>query len=416
MPSWRSRIVCGAAVITLLSAGCDPSTSTSPSSGSANRTEDPSRSVAVLPEFAWEKIELPDADGAFVTGLATDGRVAVLIGFTFDPTIESELDMFGSAVWTSSDGREWRRDRLTSAFERSRMMAATAGGPGFVAAALLGVCFPHGCSGLPPNGGTVVWTSRDGTTWDRLPGPTGLENGAVWDMTRTSSGLIAVGYEPDPDKPEDLYEGPATKGAIWTSPDGSTWTAMAGLPEAEQLTKVWTVGSVLYAVGGSQDGLVAWSSQDGTIWRSIASSDERWIDVADVAGDAERLVAVGSDSDVDGGLMGIVYLSDDGATWERTPTQDAFRQAEMQRVLHTDLGFFALGTESGRPDDLPALIWHSPDGSTWTRHDGPAGWDRLQPDNAYRVFDGLLVHGFALDEFGNAGSDRTPEVWYTPLP
>ena len=66
----------------------------------------------------------------------------------------------------------------------------------------------------------VVFTSPDGLAWSRVPDPEGVFGGPGWQgmhaVTAGGPGWVAVGYD---DSGEDW------NAAVWTSPDGVTWTA-----------------------------------------------------------------------------------------------------------------------------------------------------------------------------------------------
>jgi len=94
------------------------------------------------------------------------------------------------------------------------MSSVTAGGPGLVAV---------GGDGLHQSGHAAVWTSVDGITWSRVPHDEAVFGGAgeQWMGTVTAGGpgLVAVGW--------DLAFPWDSVAAVWTSPDGVTWSRVS---------------------------------------------------------------------------------------------------------------------------------------------------------------------------------------------
>jgi hypothetical protein len=85
----------------------------------------------------------------------------------------------------------------------------------------------------------AVWTSVDGLTWTRVPHNEavfgGPSNQSMLDVVVGGPGLIAVGY---------AHDGVDRDAAVWTSPDGLTWTrvphdeATFGGPEIETMNGI----------------------------------------------------------------------------------------------------------------------------------------------------------------------------------
>lgn len=152
-----------------------------------------------------------------------------------------------------------------------------AGGPGFVA-----VGVRHGgFSGtlpfaqeiltgsfrglLPGRSQGVIWTSRDGLVWTRVPEErvpeTGREGARLYAVATGGSGLVAVGFRDVAGQVDPV---------VWTSPDGETWSAAADLEQTLQATgrqamfDVIEGGPGLVAAGG--DGFS--EGADAVIWTS----------------------------------------------------------------------------------------------------------------------------------------------------
>jgi hypothetical protein len=163
-------------------------------------------------------------------------------------------------VWTSSDGFTWSRvphDETVFDVEGSqRMNSVTVGGPGLVAVGSDEIdpyAFPNGYAM-----DAAVWTSSDGFTWSRVP-----HNDAVFDA------VVAFGVAGGAEMTSVTVGGPGLVAvgeahgfaAVWTSPDGITWSPVFRAERVVQLgdrfeiavTRMSSVvagGPGLVAVGG----------------------------------------------------------------------------------------------------------------------------------------------------------------------
>jgi len=148
----------------------------------------------------WNNVPTPPMHA--ITESPDGGLVAV--GAMLDQAGEST-----AAVWTSQDGRTWERvDPTSPAFGQKTAMAdITWGSDGYVAV------------GVEDDTTPAIWTSPDGHTWTRVdisdqPFDVISSLGAVAPL---EAGYITVG-------PSLMYgDGNARRITVWTSPDGTTW-------------------------------------------------------------------------------------------------------------------------------------------------------------------------------------------------
>ena len=186
------------------------------------------------------------------------------------------------------------------------MLGVTGGGPGLVAV---------GVDALGGDAAAAVWTSPDGITWSRVPHDEAIFGGlqGMFGVTGGGLGLVAVGVGDDNDA------------AVWTSPDGTTWSrvphdeAIFGGDDFQVMLAVTGAGPGLVAVGqdwsgGNADAAV-WTSPDGTTWSRVPHDEA----IFGGAGDQEMLsvtvggpglVAVGNDG-------GQAAIGDDGSGGDR---------------------------------------------------------------------------------------------------
>ena len=204
----------------------------------------------------------------------------------------------GAQVWTSVDGLTWNRFPLppeASPYPETdgAMTSVTSGGPGLVAVGFTGRDPEEGCN-------AAVWTSPDGFTWSRVPHDEAVFGGAVmFDVTAGGPGLVAVGTAGN-----DAIGGIGTSAAVWTSPDGFTWTrvphdADAFGGEGLSMNAVTSVGSQLVAVGGyghddtgASPTSFAWTSVDGLTWTRV-EPDGRGGRMHGAVATGQKVVAVG---------------------------------------------------------------------------------------------------------------------------
>jgi hypothetical protein len=354
-----------------------------------------------------------------------------------------------------------------ASFNGTDMYAVTAGGPGLVAVGANGLEYYTlegdadlgGYEGEAPvgTGDAVVWTSPDGFTWTRVPHDVdtfgGVGGQQMFGVTVGGPGLVAVGR----DGPVADGEGSA---AVWTSPDGFTWSRVphddaifGGLGE-QRMISVTAGASGLVAVGfdrpakQGEGNAVVWTSPDGFVWsrvphdEAVFGGDSRQIMLSVTTG-GPGLVAVGTDGysyqdDDDYQHVEIpdelaadaaVWTSPDGFTWSRVPHDDAIfgglGEQRMEGVTAGGPGLVAVGSVTGELVGryaFDAAVWTSPDGFAWSRvpHDEdvfatsgeqyPAGAHEEQMLSVTAGGPGLVAVGF--DSVDDCGWDSA--VWTSP--
>ncbi len=214
------------------------------------------------------------------------------------------------------------------------------------------------------DGDAAVWTSPDGITWTRVPHDETVFGGAnsqtMWDVTVGGPGLVAVGW----DGQGILDDNPDVDAAIWTSLDGVTWSRVPHDEAVFGAAFMWSVtagGPGLVAVGWTGDGDIP--DQNAAVLTSV-----------------------------------------DGITWSKVPHDEAvFGGSVMSSVTVGGPGLVAVGQTEGYWTDTDAVVWTSVDGITWSRvaHDetifgGP------QRQTMYDV----IVGGPGLVAVGRDGDER----------
>jgi len=250
------------------------------------------------------------------------------------------------------------------------MESVVSGGPGLVAV---------GWAALGRDIDAAVWTSRDGTSWTRVPHDEAVLGGAggraMSSVAAGTSGLVAVGWD---------ASGGDQDAAVWTSPDAISWSrvshdeAVFGGAGAQWIFNLTAGGPGLVAVGwdvsGGDADAAVWTSPDGISWTRV-SHDEA---VFGGAGDQEMLsviaggpglVAVGWDSS-GGDQDAAVWTSSDGVSWSRVSQDEAVlggeSDQEMVSVIVDGPGLVAVGWDTSGGDQ-DAAVWSSEDGISWSR-------------------------------------------------
>ena len=267
-----------------------------------------------------------------------------------------------AAVWTSTDGLAWARAGSLGRTGDQRMTAVTSVGRDLVAV------------GSERSGGdtdAAVWRSEDGSTWGRVEGAASGLHGAG-DQTMqvvvvAAPGLVAAGSD---------ASGADLDVAVWASEDGSGWRRRTlPLPGAQQVRDATTLEEDLFLVGSSTaaDGdldAAVWVRTGGA-WRTIdgdalgGPGDQQ---IEAIVSGAFGLVAVGW-SDADGDVDAAVWTSDDGGRWDRVANTALADEGDQSMSSVTSAGttLVAGGSSSVAGGSSDVAIWLSSDGAHWER-------------------------------------------------
>jgi hypothetical protein len=346
-------------------------------------------SVAPSESSGAEWALITDADLRLQNGEMQDvtagGPGFVAVGGAWDDT--SQLPVAG--IWTSPDGRDWRRIVLDGDAGTGHINAIARIGEGFVAVG------SHCCPDR-----AAVWTSTDGETWERAPEQESFAGAAMTAVTEWAGGIVAVGCEAE-------LECGGT--AIWTSHDGATWERVvtpSELASVGHLSDITASGSVLVAVGTGDPFApgppAVFVSLDGETW-TRAEVPAVAVSLAAVTAGRDVIVAAGATSESNGSpTTSVVLISADGAAWEavQSPT---FRNARIADVgIALDGVVLVGGTEDGA--GAAAAAWMSSDVRGWDRDTpGPPGSMEAVATGP----DGLVV---AVGRVAD-GETTSPGVW-----
>ena len=193
-----------------------------------------------------------------------------------------------TVVYRSDDGEHWERLAIPGAADT--YASSVAGGPGGYVA-----------SGNAGDGGSVMWVSRDGRTWERTAREAmGAGGAGVIDPQADGEGWVALGSNVLPP-------------VLLRSTDGIAWTATGIEATTEAYADRLVAGRFgLIALGGQGScgplgscgsGVVAWWSGDGGRWTRLR------LDPEDANGGAAVVAA---------GDHGFIQIDGANARWSST--------------------------------------------------------------------------------------------------
>ena len=213
-------------------------------------------------------------------------------------------------------------------------------------------------------GPQAIWTSPTGLTWTlaathgispQLPGD------SVWVITKTADGFLAAGTG----TANGASDGTA-QAVIWTSRDGVTWQRMTaaqlGLAGPGETVRnisyaTWhgnatvisgTVSSSTGARGGTTYDAAWLSTNDGAAWTRVTIPADHGAGTA-ITGlgfDGSGLIAVRPGRTASGAADGVAYFSPNGQVWQYSATIDPAGGWTPGLVKGSDFGFVVTGTSA----------------------------------------------------------------------
>jgi hypothetical protein len=321
------------------------------------------RGVVVIGEVAGDAAIWTTVDGDSYEAVALD-RLAFPSGSVLADVVVTPNGFVvvgeaggGAAGWLSPDGRRWFRTDLADGSVVDVVIVGELGVTAFGR----------------DRGSLATWVSFDGASWRRVPG-----GPAVFDRAGPAR---VVGAADDGDGFLAVVDRDGVAEA-WSSPDGRVWEVAAaagsdllpgaGPPRPEALLGA---GSTAVAVGAvadpDGDDAAVWTSLAGAPWERAGTSEavfggdgaQAVLAVAQLGAD---LVAVGTDTDVEGDVDAVLWSTGAGGRWQRSPgsADDGLAGAGAQHavdVAATRDGALVVGWEEG-PEGVRAASWQLVDG------------------------------------------------------
>jgi photosystem II stability/assembly factor-like uncharacterized protein len=367
-----------------------PSAVDQPTPGPESPVASPSTqppSATPLPSIVIEPASVPGSNPASATvDIVPGGDGLVAIGFD---------GAFGSILWTSEDGTTWR-DVTPGSFVSVGMadvLRTTDGGL---------VAVGRGDTINVDAEAAAAYLSEDGLAWRQVTDSPGLRGQLIRAIEASDGTIVAVGGVPGEDA-----------AGFWRSPDaGETWERVGDDLPGSFLWSIAEGGPGFVAVGWRRtpDPTAAvWTSPDGGTWTLVpgqqAPPGTELVDVLALEGGG--LVAVGSAFDGSGAF---ILHSDDGFGWTAAAVEGDLGGAGLRDVVETPIGLVAVG---GSGTD--AVAWHSTDaGRTWSLLADPV------PDayftSASVIDGGLVLTGATQTGTLETGIDSRAAAWTVSLP
>jgi hypothetical protein len=304
----------------------------------------------------WTELANLTADGLGVPAAfakSDDHYLAVGFGRPSPDSFDYE-----GVVWRSADGLIWEQIPRGPTPLTGLMSSLTFGQSKFVAAGLNGFCMECGRDASAYIGSTL-WTSADGSGWRPISDAASFEHAIVTALIATDDLYVAAGlealHEPVPPPTGDSGGDSNTRGRVWLSGDGQSWT-MASLPKIDGVQALVESGGKLLAIGDRDYSAVLLRSEDGHDWTEINSGV---VEPIAIASSPSGFVVFGS-----GGLDAVV-VSNNGVDWSAPVVDDEWNDSMMAVAWVSDR-YVALGrTDNG------AASWESVDGLAWYRITAP---------------------------------------------
>ena len=248
----------------------------------------------------------------------------------------------------------------------------------------------------------ALWTSRNGTAWRLVGGSRGAPVGAFVDLATTSTGLLALAFQPGP-------RGLAT--TVWASRRGN-WLPLAHLgPGIATALCAGPHGVVAVAAATQESGsrIKVWSRPPKRPWSAEPEIVASRAGVSRCADGPNGTVLVGSDEN----QAAVSWRrARPGEPWVKSQVGSSAPRTEILDVIREGSGFLATGT-SGQRGQADLAIWRSADGARWSRL-GEADPISLEP--GYQAGVGIVKLGAGVVVVGQHGAGNagiwvgTPQV------
>ena len=254
---------------------------------------------------------------------------------------------------------------------------------------------PAGWVAIGTTAPEAIWTSRNGLSWTLAAahGITPQQPGdQVFVLTAAADGFLAAGQAQAP--------GGTTQAVIWTSRDGVTWQRMTaaqlGLAAPGQ-----SVPSISWAASAGHDTVISgplgsgqwgtWLSTDGgSTWTQVTVPVDHGAQdtISGLASDGSGLITVRPGTAGDG----IAYFSPNGRTWQYAATLGAARGFRDMVVKGSGYGFVVTGTDAAGND---VAYTSTGTGTTWrpTGLLGPAASYASMPAATVGTGDTVIAAG-----------------------
>jgi hypothetical protein len=335
----RRRIRIGQWLIASVVLGCSPAPSPSPPVTAPPVPAD----VVAWPDISWFPVEMADeagpGDGEQIAAVTSGAEGFVAVGYRDAGGVSDGL------IWHSTDGETWEEAGPADELGHVELVDVAPAPDGYVAMGVGSL----GAANERPH--VVFFRSMDGRSWMRLGDLPGSADTYPGSVTGGAGGVLAAGSDADGGT------------ALWRSIDGRTFERVnVDVTQGTDVTDPRAIAGGYLALGSSIEAPKLLRSADGIAWRAtpIDASDEV-LAVRVVPGDwgivVQGLWAGECSPNAACASQAVAWWSGDGSAWARLPV-DGSPVASGASVI-VPAGRHGLVAVDG------ASAWASPDGWAW---------------------------------------------------
>lgn len=293
-----------------------------------------------------------------------------------------------SAAWFSATGRDWQQAKTSlDGFDTHGIAGVND------AVVAVGSDLGDSAPGL-----AASWSSLDGSTWTKVTAPAERPNVAMDGVASVDGALVAFGAPPPSTTSAAASAGPTLPGStpvpadaeiLWVSESGFDWLPITSTAAPLTHARMTTIGSRIFMIGGSSDGLSAVSGD--LVLGAARPPASQSAPPANYAlslqvGNSPMIADVNKDFSLGpittskdrflvfatGPTGTSIYSSPDGSLWSRetqpsglTPTGGVTgRPVVLQAVPDGQGGIVAVGKVTNSSGDN-GMIWHKTQSGAW---------------------------------------------------
>jgi len=346
----RNLALAALTAIVLVAAGVSIPLAVLSGSGGASRAAQPSGGTQAPPALAMTSFAgyagqaaLSGAPRLEVNAIASAGDVRLAAG---------SADGY-PAIWRQRAGGSWTLvtslDDLPFLSAPATLMTVTHGPAGWLAV------------GVP---GPVVLTSPNGTTWRPAAGNIAAGLGKISTVSAAAGprGYVILGKLAVPG---------GCAADVWYSANLTSWTRahdVNGTTGSSQTLAVAALPDGFVSVGSHNGRPAAWTTSDGTTWRTIDLSGPANAQLNQIAVRGGRVVATGgSDGQGAGAAAFAVSSPDGGATWQQSGLRLPAPGTVVTALAAGPQGWIAAG-QYGTPGRPRVVVWKlAPGQQAWAQ-------------------------------------------------
>lgn len=363
-PGSTGRYVAQAALAAIVLAAAGIAISLAVPSGSPSRPAQRSGATAAAPALAMTsfpgyagRAALAGAPRLEVNAIASAGGQRLAAG---------SADGY-PAIWRQRPGGSWilvtSPDDLPARQAPATLMTVAHGPAGWLAV------------GVP---GPVVLTSANGTTWRPAAGNIAAGLGKISTVSAAAGprGYVILGKLAVPG---------GCAADVWYSANLTSWTRAHDVNDATGSSQTLAVAALadgFVSVGSHNGRPAAWTTSDGTTWRTIVLPGPANAQLNQIAVSGARVVATGgSDGQGVGAAAFAASSPDGGATWQQANLRLPAPGTVVTALTAGPQGWIAAG-QYGPPGQPRVVVWKlAPGQDTWAlaRVDGITGAGQGQP-------------------------------------